>query len=152
MAQWVTHRYDRGRAEPSGHPLRTKGEKCRGYFPGLGCRLHERVLHHRATPSSTQKHQMQTPHSATAKQARPPTFCALTGPHGGQTLRAASHSCALASACGNSANQPDFALIGPRLLTLALPVGHHSFSLLLLDHHRPPHSRTLCSPRRSIDL
>jgi hypothetical protein len=38
-AQWVTHRYDRGRAEPSGHPLRTKGEKCRGYFPGLGCRL-----------------------------------------------------------------------------------------------------------------
>ena len=35
------------------------------------------------------------------------------------------------------ANQPDFALAGPRLLALALPVGHHSFSLLLLDHHLP---------------
>jgi hypothetical protein len=115
MAQWVTHRYDRGRAEPSGHPLRTKGEKCRGYFPGLGCRLNPIIG---ARAASDRKLHSETPRASTALSDRqtssPPVLQSSDGP----ALRANSLCSlalfsALASACGNSQTNLILPLQGP---------------------------------------
>ena len=115
MAQWVTHRYDRGRAEPSGHPLRTKGEKCRGYFPGLGCRLNPIIG---ARAASDRKLHSETPRASTALSDRqtssPPVLQSSDGPAWrANSLCSLALFSALASACGNSQTNLILPLQGP---------------------------------------
>jgi len=86
MTQCVAHRYERGRAELSGHPLRTKGEKCRGYFPGLGCRLIPMPCSSACSerPQAPLRNTKGKRRTQRPPQARRPFFRAQTGPLAGK--------------------------------------------------------------------